>query len=126
MNQKLKARAKGIFERSKDIETLYVNKDGNFFTSKNLALNSAEKAEEIEQITKEQVFEVAEKAPKNLILSAADNTKICFVDLDSQDTPAKGDKAKIGKANAEGLFAINPQISYKFEKGILTQIIENK
>ncbi|TSE05666.1 hypothetical protein [Aquimarina algiphila] len=125
MNQKLKARAKRIFESSPfKLDTLYVNKHGNFFTSHNLALNSVENAEEVEKITIGMVFDTQDKAPQKLIITAADQSKLCFVELSQGDAPKVGDKAKVGKKNAEGVFQINPQTSYKFEKGALTQIIE--
>lgn len=131
MNQKNKDRAKQIFEKS-NFDTLYMNKKGNFFSSKNLALNSVkdtkeEKDRKIEKVSRADVLKSTKPAAKDkLIVTAADESKICFVDLTEGDTPKVGDKAKIGNKNAEGTIKMTPQISYKFDKGVLSEIIENK
>lgn len=131
MNQDLKNRAKSIFESSK-IDALFVNKSGHFFTSRNLALNSVrhekeEKDRKIEEIKRDEVVQkTAPKTENKLLIKTADGTKLCFVDLVEGDTPKVGDKAKIGNKNADGVIKIDPQLSYKFEKSELKQIIENK
>jgi hypothetical protein len=145
MNQKNKDRAKQIFEKS-DFDTLYMNKKGNFFSSKNLALNSVkdtkeEKDRKIEKVSRADALKgtkppagnakngannTGSQSKKKLLVTAADESKICFVDLTEGDTPKVGDKAKIGNKNAEGTIKMTPQISYKFDKGVLSEIIENK
>ncbi|WP_136464938.1 hypothetical protein [Flagellimonas onchidii] len=60
MKKEIKDRAKRIFENS-DTDLLYVNKKGSFFTSKNLALNSVDKVEDIEEIKRESVLKTNPK-----------------------------------------------------------------
>jgi hypothetical protein len=107
---------------------LYVNEKGNFFSDKNLAQNSVEKADELKQISRDEALGKKSGAGNKdkLIITTADEIKLCFDALNTGDIPKIGDKAKVGRNNAKGVYKVNPQLSYEFENGELTKIIEPK
>jgi hypothetical protein len=124
MNQDLKNKALSIFERSA-IERLYVNNKGEFFSTHLLAINSVKNESDIKEITKKDCLKIDKKQSKKLVLTASDSTKICFVELAEGDIPKIGDKAKIGSKNANGVFKMTSELSYEFNKGLLTKNLEN-
>ena len=60
MTKQQKEEAVSIF-KNLNVEELYMNDRGNFFTSENLALNSVESAEDITKLHRDKVL--AKKAP---------------------------------------------------------------
>ena len=140
MNKELEKQAKAIFKET-DVDKIYVNPNGHFFTSENFANNSVKEIKDIKTIYREDLVSKKSKTDKNastsnntgnkkpsskkLIVKAADNSKICFINLVEGDTYKVGDKAKIGRKNADGIIKINPQSSLEFDKGVLTNIIKS-
>ncbi len=50
MTKEQKQTAQSIFDKNKDVDTLYMNPKGEFFTSKNLGLGSLKKDEKMETV----------------------------------------------------------------------------
>lgn len=123
ITKEIRDRANKVFEQIEDQE-VWVNENGVFFTSKNLALNSVKNdATAVQLLTREQLAGKSQKALKTLVVPTADGTQLAFIDLKEGDTPTIGNKAKIGNKNAEGVFKIDPQTSFKFYKGEFKEII---
>lgn len=123
LTPEIKSRAKTVFKQISE-QILWVNVNGVFFTSKNLALNSVKNdSSEVRSISREQLSGSDTTPTKKLIIPTVEGIKIAFIELKEGDHPEKGDKAKIGNKNAQGVFKIDPQTSFKFDKGVLADII---
>lgn len=62
--------------------------------------------------------------PTNKIVSDANGVEIDFTELEADASPAVNDTATVDGANAEGEYVMPSGETYKFEAGVLTEIVE--
>ncbi|WP_027391784.1 hypothetical protein [Aquimarina latercula] len=126
LTKDLKERARKVFKQLKEPK-IWVNVNGAFFTSENLAMLSVKNDRtSILALTPEFVFEPPKPSDKKLVITTTDNKKIVFSELVEGDAPKEGDNAKIGNKNAQGTFKVDPQTSFVFDKGALKEIIHHE
>ncbi|AXG70438.1 hypothetical protein KORDIASMS9_02678 [Kordia sp. SMS9] len=110
-----------------DVDTIWVNQHGEFFTNRSLAVNSEKDPKKVMPITRAEATKAAAKSvAKKLVIVTVDGAKLTFADLKQGDTPKEGDKAKVGNKNAQGEFKISEELSYTFDKSVLTTITKAK
>lgn len=132
LTAKQKANAQGIFEGNDNLKSLFMNSKGEFFTNRNYADMSVRGKTSIEvrradligasEVSSGKVRDANPSTPK-LVVETEDGKKLKF-NIPKGDVPEVGAKDKIGNKNASGIYKVDPQLSYKFEKGVLAEVIE--
>lgn len=113
--------------------SLFVNKKGELFTNYNLALGSVKSANEIKEVTKDNLIKTTPDEPVKttvikegvMVMIADDKTELTFPAIKNEVRElVKGDQALVKGKEAEGTYTHQGDV-YVFEKGTLTGTSKN-